>query len=133
MTTQPVQSPPQTPVFPIRQFVQIGGDVIVDAVNALIVDINYAIVNAGILGGNVGIPGICSRRQFFAAIAAWPLDVNLLVNAITPDWNNSVTIEFYTGYAIAQGGGLSNLAASTYGLSGAQMTTLFANAATFPV
>ena len=78
-----------------------------------------------------GMPGVVTRRQFFAACAALA-DMNLLYQAISPDWNNTTTIEFWSAYVVQVTDALAILAQNTFGWSGAQLSACFVLAATLP-
>lgn len=131
MATQVPDSPAPSNVyqFPIRQFAAIPSAQITEAINDLIVELNWALVNA--IGG-AGMSGVVTKPQLFAAITASALDANLLVQAVNPDYNTAATRQYYTSNVVYQGSALATLVQTTYGLTIAQMNTLFALAATLP-
>lgn len=134
MPTQTPDSPvlASTLSFPIRQFVEIPPSQIVEAINDLIVEINWVFSNS-LGGGGVVSAGVVTKEQLFAALAAVPADVNLLAQAVPPDYNDPITRQFYTSPIITIGSPLSNFIKTVYGYTDPQMVVLFANAATYPV
>ncbi len=131
MATQVPDSPAPSNVyqFPIRQFAAISSAQITEALNDLIVELNWALVNA--IGG-AGMSGVVTKPQLFAAITQSALDANLLVQKVPPDYNTAAARQYYTSNVVYQGSDLATLVQNTYGLTTVQMNTLFALAATLP-
>ena len=78
-----------------------------------------------------GLPGTATRLQFFSAVAILA-DMNLLFQALPPDWNNASTIDFYAGNVLQITGSLALLAKTTFGWTNNQLSNCFILAATLP-
>ncbi len=109
---------------PIPLFNRIPPNDIVNALNTLVNEINANFMAAGFL-----LNGTVTRRQFFLALA----NSNLMTTAVAgipANSNDPVYIQFVSGATVTPNDALASNVKTTLGYTSAQMTALFALAAT---
>lgn len=111
--------------FPIRQFSRVPAEDLIVAFNALVNDINAALL---LLGANTG--GFVTLKQLKQALQSQGVLVQYS-NLISSDITNTINILWTSGGSVVIGDALYSDIAAKLGYSPAQMTTLFALAETF--
>lgn len=115
-----------TYAFPIQQFGSVPSDAVTLALNALVKDINAALL---LLGANSA--GFVTMKQLKRAMASQAI-LRTYDNLVPADVTQELNILWNNGSTIAVGDDLYNDIALQVGYTAAQMTTLFNLARTFP-